>query len=128
MGEGFRDDSRLGMNDERLQLDRGEVGGLGRRGSVFAQQPIAAAPVSMAHTLAAAGVPEVPAVTEREAQAARAGHLADYMDRLVSGGIRSSKDGQRLVFKNQNQMSGYNAPGDALVAARVAGLRKRGII
>lgn len=131
MGEGFRDDSRLGMNDERLQLDKGEVGGLGRRGSVFAQQPIAAAPVSMAHTLAAAGVSAVPAFTEEEAARAKAGHLADYMDRLVEGGIRSSADGKRLIFKNQGQLTraGYSpTPSDATVAGRVAGLRKRGII
>lgn len=135
MGEGFRDDSRLGMNNERLQLDQdlkqGEVSGLGRRGSVFAQQPIAAAPVSMAHTLAAAGVPGVPAFTEEEAARARAGHLADYMDRLVEGGIRSSADGKRLIFKNQGQLTraGYSpTPSEATVAGRVAGLRKRGII
>ena len=58
---------------------------------------------------------------------ARAGHLADYMDKLAAGGFRTSADGKRLVFANQRQVGSYSEPGDALIAARIGALRKRGI-
>ena len=59
---------------------------------------------------------------------AKAGHLADYMDKLAAGGIRTSADGKRLVFNHQRQAGNYTEPGNAMVDARITGLRKRGII
>jgi hypothetical protein len=59
---------------------------------------------------------------------AKAGHLADYMDKLAAGGIRTSADGKRLIFNHQRQTGTYTEPGNAMVDARINGLRNRGII
>jgi hypothetical protein len=114
-----------------LQLDAGELGGYGRRGSTFAQQPIPAAPISSIPAAAQDNLNTLRSSMERSVDAvakAKAGHLADYMDKLAAGGIRTSADGKRLVFNHQRQAGNYTEPGNAMVDARINGLRKRGII
>ena len=114
-----------------LQLDANELGGHGRRGSTFAQKPIAAAPVSSIPAAAQDNLNTLRSSMERSVDAvakAKAGHLADYMDKLAAGGLRTSSDGKRLIFNHQRQTGNYTEPGNAMVDARINGLRKRGII
>lgn len=123
-------DTAAAARPDILQLDRGVLGGVGRRGSTFTQEPIAAAPRSrvtpevqeVLNTLAASA--EGASVVD-ELAAARASHIGAYMDRLAAGGFRTSADGQRLVFKNQAQVGGYTPPGDAILRAITVALPKR---
>jgi hypothetical protein len=133
-GEGFRDDQLLrdARTASKNLYDTGELSGYGRRGSTFAQAPIAAAPISAVTPAAqqavdtlAASMQQAPVITDRERQVATTGHYADYMDKLYSQGL--TKNAQPKQVGN-NRMGAYVAPSDAAIAGRVNFLRKRGIL
>lgn len=115
--EPVRDDQQLRDASDRSLLDRGEVSGLGRRGSTFEQEPLAPIP---SRSAGAAGL------DEQAVMAGRAASIADYMDKLVAGGMRSSADGSRLIFKNQPGMRPYQEPSDRTALAIAAAARRRG--
>lgn len=127
-----------------LQLvDEGELTGVGRRGSTFAQAPITravgsqefvelaneatrgplpAAAQERLHTLRQemeAAVPAGPSAAD--AATARASITGDYWDAVVSrGGFRPTKSGAL----NLNGMPAFTEPSDAAIAGRVNFLRK----
>ena len=128
-------------------VDEGELTGVGRRGSTFAQAPISAAVgsqefVELANEATRGPLPAaaherlntlrqemeaaVPAgPTSAERQAAQASIAGDYWDKVVSrGGFRPTKDGSA----NLNGMPAFTPPSDATIAGRVNFLRKRGIL
>jgi hypothetical protein len=122
-------------------IDEGELTGVGRRGSTFAQAPITqtvgsqefvdlsnAASGSLSpdslerlNTLRqeiGAAVPAGPTSAER--QAAMASITGDYWDKAVSrGGFRTTKSGS----PNLNGMPAFTEPSDAVVAGRMNFLR-----
>lgn len=144
-GEGFRDDQRFrDAAGPQTLYDDGEISGYGRRGTsawgqgedgkpLVAQQPIASAPISrlpaaaqeQLNTLRARMEQPVPGYTDQEAQVARVGHYADYMDRLYAQGLTANA---RPARRGANKMADYVEPSPALIGIRVKGLRDRGII
>jgi len=144
-GEGFRDDQRFrDAAGPQTLYDDGEISGYGRRGAqawgqgedgkpLAAQRPIASAPISrlpaaaqeQLNTLRARMEQPVPGYTDQEAQVARVGHYADYMDRLYAQGLTANA---RPARRGANKMADYVEPSPALIGIRVKGLRDRGII
>lgn len=58
-----------------------------------------------------------------DATAARAAIVGEYWDKLAGGGMRTSKDGSKLIFANQSQVKPFVEPSEAYLAARVKKLR-----
>ena len=65
-------------------------------------------------------------------RAAMASFVGDYMDKLVSRGIRTSKDNSGLEFTRQanpsTRMPEFTSPGPGAIAGRVRFLRNKGVI
>jgi hypothetical protein len=105
---GFRDDQNardVRTASENL-YDAGDATGYGRRGSTFAQTPLSQAPVSVAEEIA------------------KVSHYRDYIDSLN----RQFGPAAGSPVFNMDAVPDYNKPSPAMVAARVKGLRQRGIL
>jgi hypothetical protein len=151
-GESFRDDQNFrdaiaAEAADVLQLDRGEVSGLGRRGSTFPQAPIAAAPVSLVPAAAIDQLntlrsslerPVTAAYSAQELHDARARHIGDYISsaatpafdkagRQTRGwtGGDSWHGGARLAGRADRNVGAYNAPSDAMLSALALAARRR---
>jgi hypothetical protein len=111
--------ARSRMDDHLLELRTGQPApAKGQR-----SYAVPAAAIEQLNTLRSSMDVPVDAVAR-----AKAGHLADYMDKLAAGGLRTSANGKRLLFNDQRKVGPYAEPGEAMVNARINGLRKRGII
>jgi hypothetical protein len=143
----FRDDQQLRDASNRSLLDRGEVSGVGRRGSTFEQAPIAAAPVSSVPQAAQDQLntlrsslerPVTAAYSTQELDDARARHIMSYIQsaatpsfdkagRQTSGwtGGDSHHGGARLAGRADRNVGAYNAPSEAMLSALALAARRR---
>jgi hypothetical protein len=142
----FRDDQQLRDASDRSLLDRGEVSGVGRRGSTFEQDPIAAAPISSVpaaaleqlNTLRSSLERPVAKYSEQETADARARHIGSYISsaatptfdkagRQTSGwtGGDSWRGGARPAGRADRNVGPYNSPSDAMISALVQAARRR---
>ena len=116
-------------------FDRGEVSGLGRRGSTFEQEPLAPIPS------AAAAAPQVTGYSAQELDDARARHVMGYIESAATPDFdkrgrqtRGWADGDswhggaRLAGRADRNVGAYVPPSDAMTALLAGAARRRGMV